>query len=329
MAEFECPPVLIVGFNRPDLLKQVLDEVRKARPKHLFLALDYPRPSRPDDIPRYEECKKVFEQIDWDCEVKRNYASANMGCGGRMQSAISWMFEYVDRGVILEDDIVANPSFFRFCGELLERYKDDTRVGMISGCDEHRHMSKIKTFGDSYFFDRMNNITGWATWRRAWQKYDPLLKDWPFIRENNLLDNIFHNKHILKCHRKWIDDLYYGRAKTWAGKWTFAMYKENFLAIHPVKNLVTHIGTMSSRVEEGKSTTCSTLDRMGSWPDNLPRFPLQFPLQHPRTMIPNTLSEYYHLEDIHSRHWWKHIPTSPSDFVRKFRRFIARLKKNA
>ena len=329
MSMIECPPVLIVGFNRPDLLKQVLDEVRKARPKHLFLALDYPRPSRPDDAPRYEACRKVFEQIDWDCEVKRNDASVNMGCGERMQSAISWMFEYVDRGIILEDDIVADQSFFRFCGELLERYKDDTRVGMISGCDEHLHMHKIQTYGDSYYFDRMTNISGWATWARAWSRYDPEMKDWPFFVGSRILENIFPRRHQVDDWIGYSGLLYRKERRTWAGKWAMTMYREHWLAVHPVKNLVSHVGAQSSRVDESGRAHCSTVDREDSPFDNRPRFSLAFPLQHPRTMIPNTLSEYYHLEDIHSRHWWKHIPTSPSDSARKFRRLIARLKKNA
>ena len=323
---YECPPVLIVGFNRPDVTKLVLDEVRKARPQKLFLALDYPREGRPDDKPLYEACKTVFESVDWPCEVKHNYAAANMGCGNRMQSAISWTFEHVDRAIILEDDVVADQSFFRFCAELLERYKDDTRVGMISGCDEHRHMHKLKSYGDSYFFDRMTNITGWATWKRAWDKYDPDMKDWPFFVESRILKNIFPRKYHVDDWIGYSGRLYRGERKTWAGKWAMTMYREHWLSVHPFKNLVTHMGTMSSRVDEDGNVTCSTCDREGMWPDNLPRYSIDFPLHHPRTMIPNTLSEFYHMEDVHSMHWWKHIPTGPADFVRKWKRLMKRLK---
>lgn len=327
MSAFECPPVLIVGFNRPEVMKLVLDEVRKARPKRLFLALDYPRDGRPDDKPLYEACKKVFDNIDWPCEVKRNYADKNMGCGERMQSAITWTFEFVDRAIILEDDVVADQSFFCFCAELLERYKDDTRVGMISGCDEHRHMRKIESHGDSYFFDRMTNITGWATWKRAWDRYDPEMKDWPYFVETRILENIFPRKYHVTDWIGYSGRLYRKERKTWAGKWAMTMYREHWLSVHPFKNLVTHMGTMSSRVDEGGNITCSTCDREGCWPDNLPRCSIEFPLHHPRTMIPNTLSEFYHMEDIHSMHWWRHIPTSPADFLRKWKRLMKRLEK--
>ena len=327
MTEYSCPPVLIVGFNRPDVMKLVLAEVRKAQPKQLFLALDYPREGRPNDAPLYEACKKVFETIDWPCEVKRNYAEKNLGCGERMQSAIAWTFEHVDRAIILEDDVVADQSFFRFCAELLERYKDDTRVGMISGTDEHRHMHKLKSYGDSYFFDRMTNITGWATWKRAWDKYDPEMKDWPFFVESRILKNIFPRKYHVDDWINFSGRLYRKELKVWAGKWAMTMYREHWLSAHPFKNLVTHAGTMSSRVDEGGNISCSTVSREGSWIDNRPRYSVEFPLQHPRTMIPNVLSEFYHMEDIHTCHWWYHIPTSPADFVRKWHRLMKRLKK--
>ena len=323
--EFECPPVLIVGFNRPDVMKLVLDEVRKAKPGRLFLALDYPREGRPDDRRPYEACRKVFESIDWPCDVKRNYATVNMGCGVRMQSAISWVFEHVDRAIILEDDVVADQSFFRFCAELLERYKDDTRIGMIAGHDEHFHTGKIETYGDSYYFDRMTTIWGWATWRRAWEKYDPEMKDWPFFVESKILKNVFPRKYHVTDWIGYSGKLYRKERNLWAGKWAMTMYREHWLSIHPAKNLVQNVGNgISSRVDEKRE--CLKMDECSVW-QKRPVYKMEFPLVHPRTMIPNTLSEFYHLEDIHSHHWWKHIPTSPQDFVRKWRRLKKRLFK--
>lgn len=322
-SEMKCPPVLICGFNRPDCLAMVVSTVKIAAPKELFLSLDYPREGRPNDVPGYEACKKIFEHIDWPCEVHRNYAEKNLGCGKRMQSAITWAFEHVDRVIILEDDCVPHPSFFRFCAELLEYYKDDTRVGMIAGHDEHLHMDKVETYGDSYYFDRMTSIWGWATWRRAWAKFDSEMSDWPFIRDNDILDNIWHNKHFSRCHRNWGDKLYFKRQNTWAGKWSMTMYRENWLSIHPCRNLISNIGSGIS------SRACELQNRMqpeesSPW-QNRKTFAMEFPLKHPRTMVPNTVSEYWHLEDVHSRHWWKYIPTSLADFRRKWQHLMKRI----
>lgn len=323
MSVFDCPPVLLVGFNRPECLKKVLAAVRLAKPAKLFLALDHPRVNRSDDIEPWERCKNVFKDIDWMCDVHRNYANENLGCGERMQSAITWAFESVDQLIILEDDCVPHLSFFKFCAELLERYKYDSRIGMIAGHDEHLHMDKIETYGDSYYFDRMTNIWGWATWKRAWDRYDPDMKDWPFFVETKILKNIFPRKYHVTDWIGYSGRLYRKERKTWAGKWAMTMYREHWLSIHPSKNLVQNIGNgISSRADA--SSESLRQDDTSIW-QNRPVYEMQFPLQHPRTMIPNTLSEFYHMEDIHSTHWWRHIPTSPADFVRKWKRLMKRL----
>ena len=121
-------PVLMVFFNRSEPLKQVFEAVRKAKPTKLFLAQDGAREGNKKDIQNVQECREVVRNIDWDCEVYTNFSEVNLGCGGRMSSAISWAFEYVDRLMILEDDCVPCQDFFPFCEELLERYKDDVRV---------------------------------------------------------------------------------------------------------------------------------------------------------------------------------------------------------
>lgn len=320
MSEYKCPPVLICGFNRPGCLKMVLAAVRAAKPQKLFLALDYPRAGRPNDVQGWKDCQEIFGNVDWPCEIYRNYADRNMGCGKRMTSAISWVFEKVDRAIILEDDIVADVTFFKFCAELLERYKDDTRVGMIAGHDEHLHMDKINTYGDSYYFDRMTNITGWATWRRAWEKHDPELSFWPFMERSGILRNIFIKDKYVNRHVEWAGRLYRKEQNTWAGAWALTMYKEHWLSVHPSVCLVTHVGDLSSRVDDCDSTTVSVCKRQNSPFDNRPRYAMKFPLVHPITMIPNLVSEHYMLEDIHMSYWWRRIPRTPAEFVKKLRR---------
>lgn len=325
MSNFDCPPVLLVGFNRPECLKKVMSIVRLAKPSSLFLALDHPRANRSDDIDPWKRCENIFEEVDWMCDVHRDYAKDNLGCGERMQSAITWAFKSVDRLIILEDDCVPHISFFRFCAELLERYKYDSRVGMIAGHDEHLHMNRIETYGDSYYFDRMTNIWGWATWKRAWDKYDPEMKDWPFFAETRILKNIFPRKYHVTDWIGYSGRLYRKERKTWAGKWAMTMYREHWLSIHPSKNLIQNIGNgISSR--SNASLEKLIQDETSIW-QNRPVYEMQFPLQHPRTMIPNTLSEFYHMEDIHSAHWWRHVPTSPADFVRKWKRLLKKLRK--
>ena len=293
-----CPPVLIVGFNRPECLREVVDAIRKAQPKQLFLALDYPREGRPNDVPGYEACKQVFDTIDWPCEVKRNYSEKNLGCRDRMTSAITWAFESVDRLMIFEDDCVPEQSFFPFCAELLEKYKDDSRIGMIAGCDEHFHVKNLELHGDSYYFDRFSSIWGWATWKRVWDKHDVNISYWPEFRKRfDLMYGFYHNKRATRERMLYTDKLYRREAGAWAGCWATYLYKENMLCIHPAVNLISNNGCGKSSRDPSLTRKCWwRREKPNPW-DRRPAEPIKFPLQHPISMLPNVFSEHWRFLD--------------------------------
>ena len=305
-----CPPVLIVGFNRPECLREVFDRVREARPRELFLALDYPRVGRSDETP-YEECKRIFKEVNWECNVHRNYSKENMGCRDRMASAISWAFESVDRLMILEDDCVPDPTFFRFCEELLEKYKDDMRVGMIAGCDEHLHVKNLELNGESYYFDRFASIWGWATWKRVWDIHDVNISYWPEFRKRfGLMYGFFRNKDAVRRRMLYTDCLYRRKMGAWAGCWATHLYKENMLCIHPAVNLISNNGCgNSSRISEGGKGHWWQSGKKNPW-DRRPTELMKFPLKHPITFLPNIYSEHWSFVDSgdvmpwHRRLYW-------------------------
>ncbi|MBA4056200.1 MAG: nucleotide-diphospho-sugar transferase, partial [Marivirga sp.] len=159
-------PVLLLIFNRPDTTRRVFEAIRKARPKRLFVAADGPRQHKPEDADRCAKARKIATDVDWECEVKTFFRDTNVGCGRGPSGGISWFFEHVDEGIILEDDCLPSPLFFRFCAELLERYRDDKRVMEIGGNTFMDEANRDKEY--SYYFSSHNNIWGWATWKRAW-----------------------------------------------------------------------------------------------------------------------------------------------------------------
>lgn len=178
MSEGFREPVLVIAFNRPDHLKQVLDRLRDVRPTQVFVAIDGPRGDRPGEADRVQACRDLAAGIDWDCEVRTLFQDTNLGCGLGVSSAISWFFEHVEQGIILEDDIVPDPSFFPFCEELLSRYRDDLRVFAVSGCNfvpaEFQSNPELP-----YRFSQVPHIWGWATWRRAWAQHRLDIGGWP------------------------------------------------------------------------------------------------------------------------------------------------------
>lgn len=306
-------PVMICGFKRDNCLRQVFKAVRAVEPKKLYLVLDAPRVGRADDVKGHEACKKIFEGVDWQCEVKRNYAESNMGCGRRMTSGISWVFEHEDRAIILEDDCVPHPSFFRFCDELLERYKDDGRVGMIAAECEHFHKNRMDFHGDSYYFDRMCLVWGWATWARAWKLHDPLLNAVDRMVETNAMLNIFHKRRYVRQWTKNIMEIKSGQKNIWAAAWATTLYRENMLVAHSVANPVVNIGQGKSSREGMRQTAFPSPGDSNHIAEEI-----SFPLQHPVTMIPNYECEQLCLRDTLYRSPWRKMLSNPCLAIRRF-----------
>lgn len=184
-------PILLITFNRADHVKKVLTEIRKQQPARLYVAQDGPRADRVDDKDKIQAVRNVVsELVDWPCELHINYQKQNFGCGRGPYEAISWFFRNEEKGIILEDDILPHPLFFSFMEDLLERYKDDNRIGMVTGHNLQRYYSRSKSY---YFTHEMAGTLGWGTWRRVWQDFD---FDIPYDRQ------------LLKQSLKW-----YGRPR--------------------------------------------------------------------------------------------------------------------
>lgn len=161
-------PILFVIFKRENTTRQVFNSIRQARPPRLYIAADGPRQDRPGEKEACEAARQVVADIDWPCEVHRLYRDENMGCGKGMSSAITWFFEHEEQGIIIEDDILPHPDFFLYCDEMLEKYKNDEHIQMISGCN---YFYDGYSNDYSYYMSSFACIWGWATWRRVWSTY--------------------------------------------------------------------------------------------------------------------------------------------------------------
>lgn len=233
-------PVAFMIFNRPEYTRTVFAEIRKAQPKQLFIIADGPR--TPSEAPLCEKTRAIVNQIDWPCEVHRNYAEKNLGLKERISSGLNWFFENVETGIILEDDCLPHQSFFRFATEMLEKYKDDERIMMISG-DNFLPDFEIK---DSYFFSRYFPIWGWATWRRAWKKYDIEMQSWKTSESKEFLKKIYPKtqKYMRSHMTKIFNEAYSGKINTWDAQWGYACLMSGGLCIVPKVNLVSNIGML-------------------------------------------------------------------------------------
>jgi hypothetical protein len=272
------PPVVFFVFNRPEPTARVLARIREVRPSKLFVVADGPRPDRPDDAALCRQVRAIIDQgVDWPCEVVRDYADCNMGSGPRIATGLTQVFTRVEEAIILEDDCLPEPTFFRYCAELLEKYRNEPRVAMISGS---HHQVKNTPAADDYYFCRYGNTWGWATWRRAWQFFDYDMRDWPAWRESGELDRLFPDPAVRAYWRRIWDETAAGKHDAWDYQWTFAYMRRGMLGILPRVALIWNIGF-------GRDAT-HTAGEGGGYPQTSPA---SFPLRHPPSLEPDLVAE--------------------------------------
>jgi hypothetical protein len=298
-------PVAFFVFNRPATTRRVFEAISRARPAKLLLIADGPREKRDGEAEACRQVRGIVARVDWPCEVFLDFSETNLGCQERMISGLNWVFSLVEEAIILEDDCLPDLSFFSFCQELLERYRGDSRIAYISG--DNFVGQFIKTT-DSYYFSRIGGIWGWATWKSEWRRYDRHLVDWPQLRAERILDEIFDEPRAVEFWTQIFDAMHEKRGpNTWDYQWLYTGLKNNSLTIVPSTNLVSNIGF-------GKDATHTT--------EADPRFMLpatsmEFPLRHPASLIPSRSLDRKRVQDMFP-------PSRVQRLLRKVKRVVDR-----
>lgn len=262
-------PVAFIIFNRPDTTERVFTEISKAKPPKLLVVADGPRQSRLGEAEKCAATRAIIDRVDWDCEVLTNYSDVNLGCKVRVSSGLDWVFEQVPEAIILEDDCLPHPTFFRFCEELLNRYRHDQCISQINGINfQFGH----RINNDSYYFSNNCHIWGWASWRDRWQDhYDVEMKCWPQIRDEGRLADWVCSQAEQDYWGNMFERTYQGKVDTWDTQWDFACKLRGQVAVLPNKNLISNIGF-------GKEATHTTGSSVLA---NMQVDEMQFPLRHP------------------------------------------------
>lgn len=300
-------PIAFIIFNRPDTTARVFEVIRQVKPPQLFVIADGPRADNPSDLEKCAATRAIVDKIDWECEVIKNYSDVNLGCKNRVSSGLNWVFSIVEQAIILEDDCLPDPTFFNFCEELLEKYRNDTRIMAISG--NNFQFGRRRT-DESYYFSRYNHCWGWATWRRAWQHYDIEMKQWPMIRENDLLKNVLEARGALRYWQEHFNNVYDELINSWAFRWTFACWIQNGLTILPNVNLVSNIGFLpdATHTKQIKSKLA-----------NLPIKTMLFPLKHPTFIIRDTRADDFTQRKVFETSFLAFVKTRVKKVLSKYR----------
>lgn len=297
-------PVLCIFFARPEQFEKSFEQVRKAKPSVLLLWQDGPRPNHPEDVEKIKKCREIAENIDWECEVHKNYHEENMGCDPSTHLSHKWAFSIVDKCIILEDDVIPSESFFPFCKELLDYYENDTRIDRICGQTLYGGVPDKRY---SYFFGRTGSSIGWATWKRVADSWE---SDYAFLKDDYYLDlaeHRFGNKRFktsLKIARERAQE----RIPYWEHIVGFRTTMQSGLVIYPTVNMIENVGASENATHA---------------PNNIAELPkeiqqvfitraeeIEFPLKHP----PYVLEDYHYFENV-----MKHIQPG---FFRRVRRKV-------
>jgi len=232
-------PVLFLIFNRPDVTAQVFNKIKQVKPGKLYVAADGPRADKKSEAELCEQARAVIKQIDWECELKTLYRKENLGCKIAVSSAIDWFFDQEEEGIVFEDDCLPDISFFKFCDELLQRYRFDTRIRHITG----NNFNNGRKWGDdTYYFSNQTTVWGWASWKRVWLDYDVNLAKYKAGEAAEQMAKIFADEHVVEAWAEIFADMKAGKIDTWDYQLSFANYFNNGLSIIPNYNLVTNIG---------------------------------------------------------------------------------------
>ena len=281
--------VLFLIFNRPETTIQVFERIRAAKPPKLYISADGPRANRPGEADRCEEARKIALSVDWPCEVKTLFRESNLGCKMGVASGIDWFFQNEEEGIILEDDVLPMPSFFTFCDEMLERFRNDASIGMITGSNL---VSKRIHLDASYFVSQVPLIWGWATWRRAWQQYDVRMNHWPQWSTGKQIEQCFHNDSLVVSYwRDALDRVYQNGMDTWDYQWLFACWRAGMYSIIPAYNLTDNLGY-------GVEATHTSMHKPDCLVESAPQ-DLAFPLIHPERLVPDWKIDRIMFERIH------------------------------
>lgn len=234
-------PILFLVFNRFDTTLRVFNEIRKVKPKKLYVSCDGPRPGNLVDQDQVKRIRDYLtKSIDWECEFSTNFYESNLGCKEAVSSGLDWFYGQVDFGIVLEDDCLPNLSFFLFCEKMLLKYKDDYRIWHIGGVCNLSSEDYIED--SSYYFSNYMHIWGWATWSSRWKDYKKVLTNLDLFRKSDYLSRIT-TSYFAKT--QWLYSFYSvneNKVNTWDFQWYYCVWTNGGLSILPKVNLVSNIG---------------------------------------------------------------------------------------
>jgi hypothetical protein len=242
-------PVLLLAYNRPEKLERLIEVLRRDAPPLVYVVVDGPKDWIPEDAARVEAVRAAVTKIDWDADVRTRFREQNIGLRRSVVDAVTWVTAEHGEVIVIEDDLLPGPDALPYLAHMLDRYRDDPRIGHVSGYNvvpgsvlADRAGSRLSVYPESFI---------WATWSRAWAHYDDSLA-WPAPRDGSGLRRVVGNRFAALRWAQNFADARAGRISSWAYRWIASLWRHGLLVVTPNVNLSTYIG-----LDDGTHTVTS------------------------------------------------------------------------
>ncbi|MCL1945682.1 MAG: hypothetical protein FWF51_00820 [Chitinivibrionia bacterium] len=329
-SEYEKVPILFIPFSKTETAIKVFNAIKKSKPNKLYVFSDGWREDREGEREKVQYLRQyVLDNIDWNCEIFTKFEDKNLGTRFGIEAAIDWFFENEEMGIILEDDCLPTPSFFRFCAEMLVKYKDEEKIFLINGTNETAKNVSANSYSFKRVYDFAEDVTGiwgWASWRRAWKKHDKKMSNLQeYKKQNEINENTLSYEEYLKRIRmknitNQMEFILSGENNTWDIQLIFSTMIADGLFIVPDCNLVTNIGCSISQSAHKVFKYSVGV--------NLTAGEIVFPLSHPPQILPQTLTPKDYIRaafvpNFAAKEFWE-IETCVTDRILTVHNFLAR-----
>ena len=234
------PPVLLVAFSRLEETRKACEAIRLGRPSKVYAACDGPRIGRPEDNARCQSVRDFISAFDFGCPLEVRFEKSNLGCKRAVSAAVQWFFQNERCGIVIEDDIVAQPEFFDFCRKLLKKYEHNKTIWSISGLNPIEKMTS--EMHEDYYYSKFFEVWGWASWSDRWVSYDADMKEWPNRRNSLKIGTGFFEKLMIYRFRHFFDQTFSGNVDTWDYSRIEEQLQAGGLTVYPKHTLVTNVG---------------------------------------------------------------------------------------
>lgn len=236
----EPTPVLLLGFNRPDRIIDLIDSLRESRPAVVRVAVDGPRTTHPDDQRRVNETRAAVGRIDWTDNVSTLFRDTNVGLQLAVPGAVAWVLEEFESLIVIEDDVGVGPQFIEFATNALHEFANRQSVFHVSGYNVVPR-SVISMPNETARLSRVPESFAWATWRRAWQHYDPTLSWGTDCTVTDLTEVLGSRMAALRWKQNF-SLARHGRISSWAYRWAASIWEQDGFCLSPNRNLITYRG---------------------------------------------------------------------------------------